>query len=1252
MSALSIRIAATAVLLLWAQTSTTSADTCTFENGHCDQWVSSDCSQGACFEVRKVSDMKHGPTVDHTTHTEEGSCGYATTGTTGGSPVATLAHKAQGPLCFTAWYHQFGTDIRPVFFSILSDKGMCSDFYASQPEAGGRWHRVRYSEKHTGNVEIHLRFHVSNSLEKGVLAVDDLTVESGECPPEPKDGSCDFDWGETCGYSFGENGTLWKLENRQEGSSLRDYSSGGMLGGFAYLEASGKHPAENILKAPKLPGRADVQCLHFKYYISESASTAKNDYLLKVALAAGREAHQPIWQRSSKELIRGVWTAADAVFKEERNFNMSFICSTRPENKGERSFCAIDDIRLDDCKGKRSQGDRSCDFEDGWCTWMNRHCAANKFTWLLAGGDVKTTLARPNQDKTLGNASGSYLLLSNHERNDGDKADLIGEILAKHFMLKQCLTFWSIVSGDEDTSLQVLTTDPMRASRADVRLWTVRGGGQVSWVMGRVAAPAATRPIFRGIVGSASKSAYIALDDITVSESDWCDILPRGADALDVGELLSCKFDKGDLCHWTSEGGPSGGWILGPPMNSTLGPLQPPYGTEGGMIHINGSALVKNGGSLRLFSPRIGRQAAACFSVWFHMFGARGVHMKLSINKTDTAEGWHWHLFPLLERVGRTATDRWYNVRRTVSSLHGRHHEFVFDLKITDESQDAAVVALGPLDFNIGACDVLTDAKRYCDFEVDLCGWVATKGWSVKTILHSFFDRDPHLHSGPITSEYGLVTNQYSCPKSNCTVKSPMWTGQSGAQCLEFWYLPAENEDAHLQAEVLANGKSKVLWSSSVHSDREWTLVRVQFVQQDDYEVVFRAVLPVEDYRSLAVDDVSLRLQPCVHLVECNFTDGFCGYINKFTDEFRWLVGKGRLENPSLKPNVPIPTDQSSSFAYLDLTAGRKTDRLVPKTLLAKTVGLLSSPFDITDDKMKIVVQYFRNGPDIVAAKLSVVCYGRGASVEGETQYSRELDEVSKWTALDVPLKRGKNCRLAVEVTRGEGTNGAMAVDSIQHTSEWRTSPSEDATTSAATSTAPSPLTPKPSVECSRGQFSCRDGATCIPAVLQCDGVQDCPNGLDENCGSADKCQENEFFCAGETSPSCLPRSLLCDGQDDCFGGADEFLCGVCPDRLCLNGGSCTWTYYGRSPVCNCSEGYAGTRCQLISKPARGKEAVTGSSATTPIVTSIVAVSAVAVIGALLAFLLLRRRAQHRRSEMVFSAAAYDASMQETHFAN
>ncbi|KAK8771745.1 hypothetical protein V5799_025011, partial [Amblyomma americanum] len=421
----------------------------------------------------------------------EGSCGYATTGTTGGSPVATLAHKAQGPLCFTAWYHQFGTDISPVFFSILSDKGMCSDFYASQPEAGGRWHRVRYSEKHAGSVEIHLRIHVSNSLERGVLAVDDLTVESGECPPEPKDGSCDFDWGETCGYSFGENGTLWKLENRQEGSSLRDYSSGGMLG---------------------------------------------------------------------------------------------------PENKGERSFCAIDDIRLDDCKGKRSQGDRSCDFEDGWCTWTNRHGAGTKFAWLLAGGDVKTTLARPNQDKTLGNASGSYLLLSNHEQNDGDKADLIGEILAKHFMLKQCLTFWSIVSGDEDTSLQ---------------------------------------PIFRGIVGSASKPAYIALDDITVSESDWCDILPRGADALDVG----------------------------------------------GMIHINGSALVKNGGSLRLFSPRIGRQAAACFSVWFHMFGARGVHMKLSINKTDTAEGWHWHLFPLLERVGRTATDRWYNVRRTVSSLHGRHHE-------------------------------------------------------------------------------------------------------------------------------------------------------------------------------------------------------------------------------------------------------------------------------------------------------------------------------------------------------------------------------------------------------------------------------------------------------------------------------------------------------------------------------------------------------------------------------------------------
>ncbi|KAL3213068.1 hypothetical protein MRX96_035645 [Rhipicephalus microplus] len=64
---------------------------------------------------------------------------------------------------------------------------------------------------------------------------------------------------------------------------------------------------------------------------------------------------------------------------------------------------------------------------------------------------------------------------------------------------------------------------------------------------------------------------------------------------------------------------------------------------------------------------------------------------------------------------------------------------------------------------------------------------------------------------------------------------------------------------------------------------------------------------------------------------------------------------------------------------------------------------------------------------------------------------------------------------------------------------------------------------------CHRGEFNCRDESTCIPSALLCDGVKDCPNGLDEKCGTAKQCQENEFFCASGSPSHCLPRSILCE---------------------------------------------------------------------------------------------------------------------------
>ncbi|NXM05506.1 TMPS6 protease, partial [Tyrannus savana] len=85
------------------------------------------------------------------------------------------------------------------------------------------------------------------------------------------------------------------------------------------------------------------------------------------------------------------------------------------------------------------------------------------------------------------------------------------------------------------------------------------------------------------------------------------------------------------------------------------------------------------------------------------------------------------------------------------------------------------------------------------------------------------------------------------------------------------------------------------------------------------------------------------------------------------------------------------------------------------------------------------------------------------------------------------------------------------------------------------------------------GEFLCLVNGLCVPA---CDGIKDCPNGLDErNCVCPAKFQCHE-------DSTCIEFSRVCDQQLDCVNGSDEEQCseGVpcgpftyrCEDGTCL----------------------------------------------------------------------------------------------------
>ncbi|KAF4799120.1 Transmembrane protease serine 6 [Turdus rufiventris] len=85
------------------------------------------------------------------------------------------------------------------------------------------------------------------------------------------------------------------------------------------------------------------------------------------------------------------------------------------------------------------------------------------------------------------------------------------------------------------------------------------------------------------------------------------------------------------------------------------------------------------------------------------------------------------------------------------------------------------------------------------------------------------------------------------------------------------------------------------------------------------------------------------------------------------------------------------------------------------------------------------------------------------------------------------------------------------------------------------------------------GEFLCLVNGLCVPA---CDGIKDCPNGLDErNCVCPGKFQCHE-------DSTCIEFSRVCNQQLDCVNGSDEEHCSGevpcgpftyrCEDRTCV----------------------------------------------------------------------------------------------------
>ncbi|XP_047484991.1 MAM and LDL-receptor class A domain-containing protein 1-like [Penaeus chinensis] len=384
-------------------------------------------------------------------------------------------------------------------------------------------------------------------------------------------------------------------------------------------------------------------------------------------------------------------------------------------------------------------------------------------------------------------------------------------------------------------------------------------------------------------------------------------------------------------------------------------------------------------------------------------------------------------------------------------------------------------------------------------------------------------------------------------------------------------------------------------------------------------------------------DDKSDEFNCTVVAGDCNFDGDWmltCAYLQKVDDDLQWTQAKSS-NDPSNGPLYDHTLGSEGQYVYLSSDQGSpgQVAGISPEPTYPASRDLCFVRFwfymhtDNTNDEstldtgaLRLIVEE-KSGRRWVAASRS-------------SNYEASWQEVAALVSSDSPF------RLVFQAELGNRNQSYIAMDDVSLTPECVTGvgPSLNSTCASderlcdsgqcvpeaffcdcftdcldgsdesgcevtcpavATrpTTSPKPTTPAATTAstpgtstCSHLQFPC-GGAddACVPSLLLCDGVTDCPNAADEtNCPVAKTpCDPGFVYCADQfmSDRPCMRLDELCDGSYFCDSyHADESLCGECPSYFCLHG--VCHLHESGAPFCSCTDGYTGNRCEILPSPS------------------------------------------------------------------
>ncbi|KAJ8011341.1 hypothetical protein DPEC_G00057130 [Dallia pectoralis] len=1065
---------------------------CTFQGSLCGLQVDTSGNFSWYRTTGAMVENTSSPAVDHTLGTE---LGYYLSAQLwkhpGGSRgrMGTGANEATPPSgeCWMFWYHMEGRSAAELNIYLQSPNPTSSQtrLWSRTGDQENRWRHGRATVLSPDTAYQVIFEAVAGDGRDGDIAIDDLTLLNGPCPP---DGFCDFEM-DYCGWQNSppnETGMDWDWWSGSSGGRFSpevDHTTNSGQGHYIIFSIGMWHPsglaiAQLQSETMEAVGNA---CVEFWYYMDMWGSTSRMELAVYVNETG---VLQQLWRRFGG--LGPIWHQAMLDYNTTGPHQVIFATKRFTSTEG---GIALDDIHI-----RRDQtcaelvsttpaptttpttplaSQMDCSFEHDLCNWVQKTDEA--FDWVHARGlQVDHLWSGPLYDHTLENDHGYYMVANMSGRVDGETAVLSVPVTvnASEF----CVGFWYYMLGPSVSSLELIRQQQVSGEV----LWARQGSQDSEWMNAQVTL---RKEDTQALQFSASRKAsgigFIAIDDVNVKEGACKDENPCGF------ENSLCDFEV-DISH-------NGRWA------KTRGQMDQPdhtYRTERGSYMTVVLPDPKQTSVAQLLSPELSSTVGMCVRFWYWL--PIGSTESLSVHVLRSGEQGP----ALWQRSGAPSTG-WEVAELTVSAPNA----FKVVFRAEHPPGSVSMVQIDDVSMRAGACS----PRSSCDFESGQCTWVN----KARTDGHDWVQADgrfqgpPTDHTSQTPEGRFLLSTAQSQNQSRRAVVVSEWIphSENKANCLTVWYYMHGRESGTLRLFVHSDPTGQELLFQTQSGESNWTPFSGTVQKSGPFQVLIEA--EPSDRGFIAVDDIIVTPGLCLDnttyrgFVGCSFENGTCEWEDVSLGQFTWQRDRNGTATENTGPSEDHTLGTELGYYMLvEFSRGDVND-------LAK----LQSPL-MKQASAECLLEFYYHMYGTGIGELSVLLQEGSRTTP---LWWLSGDQGDAWRRGEVKVGRTpQEFSLLFRASRASSQLGDIAIDDILFLNC---------------------TLPEAQDSCTADTFTCSN-RVCVSSTRVCDFTDDCGDGTDEDDCDKQKylgrCSFEEGLCSWGGSEVDTPREdwILWNGKD------------------------------------------------------------------------------------------------------------------------